>query len=540
MSKTLSQWYDENPGRFRRPLLEEIAPPDDDMADFADAGEIGKPLVSIEVTSISDGRDITRGYVDALPLLPTEDPVLKLKSGGDLKAYEDLYRDPEVKIAWDQRQLALTAKEWFVEPGATDRQSKKAAALVEEALKNLAWDEATKKMQMGVFFGYSVSECLWTKDGANVTLDRIKVKKPRRFGFAPDGSLRLLTTQNPLGELLPPQKFWTFSCGAIDDDEPYGLGLAHWLYWPVWFRKNGDKLWAWYLEKFIAPTAVGKHPPGAGWEQKQALMLALRSIHRDSAIAISDNMMIELLEALKSSGGEYEKFIHRWTNVIYRLILGQSFTVDGSAGVVKGDNMMDVFGQIIKADSDVINPSFSQSVAVWLTQWNYAGATPPRVWRRCEDPIDQERQSNIHKNIFAVGYRPSLKTIGDTYGGEWQTVAAPPQPAAPQDMPQNGTQDAVAAFSESTGSSVAETPEDALDAMIGGLGRQADPLVNKMLDPVRKLLAESADLAEAESRLATLYQQMDADALTALLAEGFVAADLAGRYELRENIGLDS
>ena len=74
------------------------------------------------------------------------------------------------------------------------------------------------------FYGYAVAELLYRPGEDQVVLEQIKVRNRRRFGFAPDFSLRLLTTNHPDGEPLEERKFWAFSCGADHDDEPYGLG----------------------------------------------------------------------------------------------------------------------------------------------------------------------------------------------------------------------------------------------------------------------------------------------------------------------------
>lgn len=40
------------------------------------------------------------------------------------------------------------------------------------------------------------------------------------------------------------------------------MGLAHYLYWPTFFKRNGIKFWLIFLEKFGMPTAAAKLPPG--------------------------------------------------------------------------------------------------------------------------------------------------------------------------------------------------------------------------------------------------------------------------------------
>lgn len=512
--------------------------------DLAEAGP-GKPLVDIEVATSEDGRDITRGYVDSLDLLVPEDPILQAKGGGNLTVYEQIYSHPDVKIAMDQRVLALAGKEWYVEPGGTMRRDKQAAESLQEMLATLSfradegthseqsgWDNATVKMQTaGVFFGYGVAECLFSTDGLEIRLDRIKIKKSRRFGFGPDGRLKLITTRQPLGEPVPPRKFWQLCCGAIDDDEPYGLGLAHWLYWPVWFLRNGHKFWAIYLDKYAQPTAVGKHPAGAGEPEKKKLLEAVRAIHRDSAITISDNMLIELLEASRSSGGDYHLFAEHWQRIIYRLILGQDFSVTGSGGQYKGENLMAVQAAVIKADSDLVNISFSRSVAAWLTDWNYPGAAVPRVWRRCEDAPDLSALADRDSKIFTMGYRPTLKQVTETYGGEWEPITAS-GPAQDETVPGNsgaGPDNVPSDFAEPPAAST--VPEMLADRMESETG----PAWANILDHVRGLVDQATSMAGLRDALLAAYADLPSDTLVEVMTMGFAAADLTGRFDARED-----
>ena len=160
-----------------------------------------------EVASTLDGRDITRGYVSPLQLLQPTDTVLRGRGGGDLRLYEELLRDDQVQANWAQRQLAVVSSEWEVEAGGPRRQDKAASDFLREQLQRIRFDRATKGMLYGVFYGYAVAECMWGRDGQYVTLDAIKVRNRRRFRFDAAGRLRMLTSSNPNGELLPDRKF---------------------------------------------------------------------------------------------------------------------------------------------------------------------------------------------------------------------------------------------------------------------------------------------------------------------------------------------
>ncbi len=228
-----------------------------------------KPELNREIATTADGVDITRGYIG--PLLMPYDSVLRQRGGGDLLIYEQVLSDPEVKSTFGQRQLAVTSAEWAVDAGGKRSIDEEAAEFWRKQLQTIGWDNVTNKMLYGVFYGFAVAELIYGVDGRRLVIKKIKVRNRRRFRYGKEGDLRLLTMQQ-MYEGVPAEApyFWHFASGADNDDEPYGTGLAHWLYWPVLFKRNGLKFWLIFLEKFAAPTAVGKYGPGAHRHRKGA------------------------------------------------------------------------------------------------------------------------------------------------------------------------------------------------------------------------------------------------------------------------------
>jgi hypothetical protein len=39
---------------------------------------------------------------------------------------------------------------------------------------------------------------------------------------------------------------------------------------------------------------------------------------------------------------------------------------------------------VVKSDADLLCESFNRGPVAWLTEWNFPGAQPPRVWRHTE------------------------------------------------------------------------------------------------------------------------------------------------------------
>ncbi|OHD27419.1 MAG: hypothetical protein A2Y38_05585 [Spirochaetes bacterium GWB1_59_5] len=363
---------------------------------------------------------------------------------------------------------------------------------------------------------------MYAVDGNLIVLDTtrggIRVRDRRRFGFAPDMSLRLKTSSKPLGEELPEKKFWHFATGSDHDDEPYGLGLAHWLYWPVFFKRSGVKFWLIFLEKYGMPTALGKYQPGASKTDQDKLLEALGAIQTDSAIIIPDGMTAELLEATRGGTADYTALYDRMDAAIARATLGQTASTQGTPGKLGNDDLQgDVRDDIVKADADLICMSFNATVVKWLTEWNFPGAALPQVWRKCEDEEDANTTAERDGKIVQMGFKPTLKYIQDTYGGEW--VEAGP-PAAPPLLTSPGK---------------GRLRETFAPAPAGG-GAFVEPVLDTeaadawaaVMAHVEELVAKADSMAALQAALLSAYDGLPLEDLRKVMAQGFQVAVLAG------------
>ncbi|MBF0194665.1 MAG: DUF935 family protein [Magnetococcales bacterium] len=379
-----------------------------------------EPLME-EISASGEGRDITRPFFSPSTLMSPQDTVLQSR-GGDYTLYEDLLRDDQVAATFQQRRLAVTSADWGVLAGDDKKESLKAAEHLKEMLVNINWDSITDKMLYGLFYGYGVAECIWERQGNRIELKDLLVRKQRRFAFDNKGRLILRLLSDHKGEILPQKKFWHFSAGADNDDEPYGLGLAHWLYWPVYFKRNGIKMWSIFMDKFGMPTAKGSYPANATEEEKQRLLAALRAIQTDSGIIVPDGMQVELVEASRGGNVSYELFLDRMNGAIAKVVLSQTMTTESAGGQFKAQVQKSIRDEVLRRDARLISNSFNNTVAKWLTQWNYPDAASPRVWRRIANEQDLRPRAQRDKILFDMGFRPTLAYINEVYGEGWQEM----------------------------------------------------------------------------------------------------------------------
>lgn len=502
-----------------------------------------------EIATIADGRDITRGYLT--PLLQYQDKILQIQGGSDLEIYEEIYRDDQVRACAEQRRKALISWPWEVRPGKrrfaenTDA-DQKAADFISEILSGIKFDRITQKMHFGFFYGYSVAEILYAREGNYIVWDDrnfgLKIKRAKRFRFDSEQKLRLLTFANMWqGEALPERKFWVFNYGADNDDEPYGLGDAHFCYWPVTIKRQGLTAWTTFLKKFAMPFVLGKYPPGTTPQEQAKLKAAIRAIASGTGGTIPDGMLIELIEASRTGNADFAQIYQMMDSSIARIILGETMTIDAAGGQYKGDTHADVKQELVQADADDLCASFSQGPIQWLIDYNRGAlgdAVTPEVWRVCPEQEDLLHKADIWQRLWGMGFEPkeAEEAVGEAFGGEWQRRAATPL----EQQPGSGQ------LSDRLPSDSTETPEfqerdefadqTALDTAIEAITpEEMDGLLGPILRPIIEMV-QTSPIGEVEDRLLELFPELDTSQLEAFLAQALFVSDQWGRINAQQEV----
>ena len=461
-------------------------------------------------------RVVSSGALDlanfAGEIVSNPDTVL-VSLGGELKNYAKLLRDDQVHSLLEQRQDALIAAEWEVVPGGEDSRDREAADFLRGQLMALNWDAITRRMHKGVLYGYSVAECIWGMDGNKITLDAVKIRKPWRFGFGKDGELKLRVNAQTL--LMPERKFWIAVWGADDDDSPYGQGLGHALWWPVYLKRNGAKFWAAYLDKFGSPSVKSKYPAGATEKEKATALEAAKAFRYESAVAVPEGFDVELFEAAKNSGGSYEEFLKYWDGAIAKIILSQTGTTQQGQYSGTAEVLNDVKSELVKADADLLCESFNDTVATWLTEWNFPGAKTPQVWRKVPNTRREEAQRAADKGAYEIGLELTDDAINRRYGEDWKRRAAAPV-SVPSDSP---------AFAEPG----RDEPDEIAEQLESVTNAAGTGMINMIRAELDASIRAGEDFAAFSDRIAGLYPVMDTAELAEALEGAVLAANLSGR-----------
>ena len=469
----------------------------------------GKPTLG-EIAQADHGIRMAKAYTSML--LENPDSVLQQR-GRDMKLYDEILRDDQVKSCFQQRRLAVTQAEWEVEPASENAEDTAAAEFIKEQFQhNIRFDEITDKMLFGIFYGYAVGECIWSSDGNRISLDALKVRERSRFKFDMDGNLRLINIDHPNGMLLPERKFWVFNTGADHSDNPYGVGLAHSLYWPTFFKRNGIKFWLIFLEKFGMPTAAAKLPPGQAADpiERGKALEALDAIQSDSGVVVPDNIVIDLIEAARSGTADYDALCARMDKAISKVILSQTMTTDDGSSRSQAEVHQGVAESVIKSDADLICESLNQQVVKWLTEWNFPNATPPRVWRNTEPEEDLMARAERDNKISTLGYEPTEEYITETYGAGWKKKESSPLPPIGIGSPELPPE-----FSEITGLTAKRAGHRAdMQSIVDAadyLSTKYNELYGKRIEQLLQYMEETDDIDTFRQKITELMKEPPAD-----------------------------
>lgn len=493
-----------------------------------------RPITN-EIATAEKDIDIYAGWLNRLE---NPDPVLRTEAGGKgLKLYDEVERDAHAGAVLQTRYLSVVGKEWEVVPAdvaprigrqARVTQEQKVADFVAEAIKKINYDQACQEQLAGVLYGYYPAEVMWEASEGDVWPNKIFAKHPRRFIFTPQRELRMITPANMIeGEEVPARKFIPFTFGSSDN--PYGKGLGQSLWWPVWFKKNGVKFWAIFLEKFGMPTAKGTYPPGTGEPDQKKLLDAIKCIQTDTGIIFPENMVVELLEATRAGTASYQEFCEYWDKQISKRVLGQVATTEGTPGKLGNEQAQNETKQdITKADADLLCACHNDSFLRWIVDYNVGPQKAyPRIWRRCEPEQDLKALAERDKMILVdmgMGKRVPEAYIGDTYGiplaEEGEPVIGVPEPAT--NLPRMFTE-----FSREKDNNAAQ---QALDKMVEGVLKSAPEAIKGLSAPIIQAIEGASSYEEIQTRLAATFSEMAPEQLEDLVARSMFAAEMWGRY----------
>ncbi len=502
------------------------------MASAADLTRLKNSPTAGELASrASDPR-----FYAALQILPNPDPILRRLGRGE-EIHDAIESDAHVMGELRMVRGDLLRFEHRLQPGGESRKDKRAFELCQQLLArapapNTTWNDVIWAMGRAPFRGYAVQEVVWEKTGDVLMPSRILTRPQRRFGFDPDGALRLMTRSAPIFGVPAEEMYFLLVRHMPDYDNPYGRALLSSCYWPYLFKHGGFRWFVKFCERFGIPFPIGKYPAGTPEPQVDALEQALASIIEAGYAAIEDGSGIELLEAKGSSGGgklAQHQLIETCNAEMSKALTSQTLSSEqtGSGSRAASETHRGRTLDVMAGDREQIAYSLD---ALWalITRINLGeDAKPPTSEFMADEEVSKDR-AEIYKVFADLGGKPSRKAMAEELGitlanpedAEDAMQAAVPKPAVP-----GAEQTTAAEFAASLREAFPD--QAALDAV--DLDAQLQPLIEQLLAPVMEAVKDGLPPEALQAQLAELYPNLDDAALQGLLSRAIFVGMVWGR-----------
>lgn len=430
--------------------------------------------------------------------------------------------DADITAALDTRKEALLATPWRLE-GAQ-------SAALEQVWADLEpWIEPLLRCTFNALpFGYSVGELVFAEKARGVGIGSFSEKPFEWFAPQQDGTLLYRPITNPAGIKVDLRKFvLTVREGTYRN--PYGEALLSRVYWPWFFRSQGWRFWAKWLERFGIPLLVGETSGDA-----DAMAKALARVVQDAAVAVGAGDKVTIAEQ-GGGTGHFEAFDKTVVSMFNRLILGQTLTSDVGSGGSGSRALGQVHNEvrIDRRNADIRSASRAiQRVVDTLWTLNGYSGEAPEFCMEDDTGLEGERAERDSKLVNAgiVKLTPAyLLRVYDFEEGDFEIpeaaaapAAAPEKPAAPE----KDTEGEDPPAAELSAGPRTTPGQAALDAEISGALRGLRAPITA--DALERAIRESTSPEDLAVRLADAWGDADLDAFQTVLSRAMFAADVMG------------
>lgn len=473
--------------------------------------------------------------------------ILEEAERGDLMAQCDLFEDMEEKdghifAEMQKRKLSLMGLEWdIVPPRNASEQEKKAAALVKELIQDIPnLEDVILDAADAIGKGYSFLETEWHQLERHWLPKEITHQPQRWFMLDRDSrtEFRLRNNTNNGEALLP--FGWIQHIHKAKSGHVSRASLHRVLAWPFLFKNYSVRDLAEFLEIYGLPLRLGTYPNGASDKEKSTLLKAVINIGHAAAGIVPEGMMIDFKEAAKGNKDPFEAMINWCERTQSKAILGATLTsqTDGGKGAYALGNIHnEVRLDVRDADARQLASTLTRDLVYPIAALNVSGIDG---LRRCphwvfdtQEPEDLKLYSEAIPTLVDVGMKIPAKHIHDKL--------RIPQPEKDEEVLQRTSLAQTTGLASqqhcshcATAALKAGNQQDVADHYTDQLDDATEDALASLIEPARRLVMQAKSLDEIRDSLLSIYEDMDAETLANVMRDAFLAAELAGRFEVNK------
>jgi phage gp29-like protein len=488
---------------------------------------------------------------------------------GDLVAQAELFQDMQEKdthiaAEMSKRMMAVKKLDWELRPprNATATEKKNTKMLQELITDEIDVGNLRMDALDAIGHGYSCIELGWGRNLQDKWFpNQIEHRSPTWFTTPPDrrNTLHLRDSGTAYGVPLQPfgwiPHFHKSRAGYIAR-----TGLFRALAWPYLYKNYSVRDLAEFLEIYGLPIRVGKYSPTASDKEKRDLLRTVLSIGHNAAGIIPDTMQMELQKVTGSGNADSFMAMVNWCEASQsKAILGGTLTSSTGANGNRslGDVHNEVRLDIRDDDATQLDQSLSSYLVYPMAMLNglFADNRCPSWVSDTQEPDDLKLYSEALPALAEAGMRIPTRyahaklKIPEAEGDEpvLQVSNAKPQPVPGQADQAAASLAALAgdlntAVSGTNGPAKVQPGQgdnpaqlgDAIDSHTDLLAAAAGASIKSMVSAIQAKVEQAESLEALRDDLINSYGELDNSGLARVMALAFAAADLSGRFDVKE------
>ena len=456
-------------------------------------------------------------------------------------------RSPHYAAVLNTRKRAVLGLPRSVEAASDDARDVELRDAVETHLvKSPAFGRLLASALDALGKGYSAVEIRWdTRQSPWAPRDISRADRayawrdPRFFRYDAAGD-ELHLALNGLGatQPLPPYRFVVHE-PALKMGLPIRGGLARLAAVAYLCGHYVLEDWTAFAEVFGMPLRLGRYGSGASAEDIETLKTAVTGLGSDAAAVLHESMRVEFQAAAPGAGGAdlYERLADRLDKLISKAVLGRSDAADATSGQLGGQEYAgEVRRDILESDAEELANTLNEQLVQPFIDLNWGPqAAYPEIKLYVPDQEDLAGLADMLAKLVPLGLEVAQSVIRDKWGlpdpdpKEKLLGLSPAPPTGALNRALNREIPPHPPLAKGGGD--AGGISDPTAPLVERLGREAGPLLDALLEPVRQALNASGDLMDFREKLLTLYPDLDSKAFAELMGQALAVADAAGYWE---------
>jgi hypothetical protein len=247
-------------------------------------------------------------------------------------------------------------------------------------------------------------------------------------------------------------------------------------------------------------------------------------------------MALEIVEsgAKSASADLYQRLIEYLDRQVSKAVLGQTLTTDqGSSGsLAQASVHNEVRADLLRADARALVSTLARDLIAPLIALNMPDAPLPKLTLMVEEPEDMAALADQLAKLVPLGMPIPQAWVRE----KWSIPeAAPDEPVLGQPAPAPAhapAPDSGQAQQAAHAATAAADPTP-IDLQADRMAVETAPAWASIMDGIKRIVDDAKSLDQLRDALLAAYGDLPTDRLTEVMTMGFAAAELAGRFDVR-------